>query len=196
MRCASASCRRIWPGDALSTLFTTRSSRDRSPGRPVPSRHGPGRCRRPLQDQAVPGADGRRGVEHRHHHVDVLEGVADLFVETVAEGRARTVETRGVDEDRLEPRPVQDAAHRSSRGIGPGRGDGDLGPEDLVDQGRLADVGPTDDRDESRPQRVVGHVTPVGRPRRNPSPSPTPSVSAGRYGSCPPGCLRPSPPPG
>ena len=102
-----------------------------------------------LGDVAIARTDRSAGLEQENTAVDVVERRRRRLVEAVSEGRARPVHTRRVREDDLAVRPVEDATDAGPGGMGRRRGDGDLPPEDLVEQGRLADVRPADEGDEA-----------------------------------------------
>ncbi len=53
------------------------------------------------EHHAVTGTDGRTGLNHRDHDVDVVGGGPGGVVEATAEGGLRPVQTRRVDEDDL-----------------------------------------------------------------------------------------------
>ena len=71
----------------------------------------------------------------------------------------------GVHEHQLVVVPVHDTADVVARRLGTARGDRDLTPDQRVRQGRLADVGAPDDRDEAGAEvlREVRHLDGRGR---------------------------------
>ena len=146
---------------AWSTLFTTTNNAD-----PVVSRRTPavgltvgdtGALGAACQHQSVTGTDGGGGVEHRHHHVEITQSPRHVLVEALAQRTAGAMQARGVDEHHLHTGTVQHAAHGPAGGVGAGRGDGDLGTEDLVDERRLPDVGTAHHRHEPRVEGNVAH---------------------------------------
>ena len=108
-------------------------------------------------DELVAGADALVGGQAEEHDVDLGEGLAHHVVESLAQQRARAVVSGGVHEHQLVVIPVHDAADVVARRLGTARGDRNLAPDQRVRQGRLADVGAPDDRNEAGAE-VLGEV--------------------------------------
>ena len=116
-------------------------------------------------DELVAGTDALVGGQAEKHDVDLGEGLAHHVVESLTQQRARAVVSGGVHEYQLVVVPVHDAANVVARRLGTARGDRDLAPDQRVRQGRLADVGAPDDRDEAGAEvlREVRHLDGRGR---------------------------------
>ena len=116
-------------------------------------------------DELVAGADALVGGQAEEHDVDLGECLAHHVVGALAQQRARAVVSGGVHEHQLVVVPVHDAADVVASRLGTARGDRDLAPDQRVRQGRLADVGAPDDRDEAGAEvlRKVRHLDGRGR---------------------------------
>ena len=116
-------------------------------------------------DELVAGTDALVGGQAEEHDVNLGEGLAHHIVESLAQQRARAVVSGGVHKHQLVVVPVHDAADVVARRLGTARGDRDLAPDQRVRQGRLADVGAPDDRDEAGAEvlREVRHLDGRGR---------------------------------
>ena len=108
-------------------------------------------------DELVAWTDALVGGQAEEHDVDLGEGLAHHIVEALAQQRAGTVVSGGVDEHQLVVIPVHDAADVVAGRLGATRGDRDLSPDQGVRQGRLADIGTPDDGDEAGAE-VLGEV--------------------------------------
>src|SRR5690606_11178767 len=97
---------------------------------------------------AVRDADDR--VEHEQRDVRLGEALPRGLHHALAEQVARLVQPRRVDEQELHARSRLDAEVPVARRVRLRRDDRALGPEDRVEQRRLADVRPADERDEAR----------------------------------------------
>jgi len=87
-------------------------------------------------------------IDDENHHVDVLQrGGRGAVHVAVERGLAVLVQARGIDIDRLHAALGLDAEHVVTGGLRLARGDRQLLPENMVEQGRLADVRPADDSD-------------------------------------------------
>ena len=108
--------------------------------------HGVGR--HPLRHPAVAASQRLGGVEHQHHDVDVADGRLGGHVEPLAQGGAGLVDAGRVHEHGLGVRPVEHPLDPVARRLGLVRDDGDLVPEDAVEERRLSHVGPPDEAHE------------------------------------------------
>ena len=107
-----------------------------------------------VDDEAVAGAGLLVGREADRDDVDLGQRGLHQVVEPLAEQGARAVETGGVDQDQLGVVTVHDAAHDGARRLRLVGGDHHLAADQRVGQGRLAGVGPADERHE--PALVLG----------------------------------------
>ena len=110
-----------------------------------------------------PGPTGGVRLDDDAHHVDLGERRERALVRSLTEQRARLVHTGSVEEHDLVGRCGADAADLVARRLRLVGDDRDLAPDDAVHERRLADVGPADDRDETRMERrdLVAHAAPA-----------------------------------
>jgi hypothetical protein len=102
-------------------------------------------------DEAVPGADALLPVDDEQHHVGIGQLALDSPLHALGQRVAGTLHARQIDEDQLPFRLEVggDPADRAAGGLRSHRDDRDLGPDQGVDQSRLADVGTSGEPDEA-----------------------------------------------
>src|SRR5487761_2116954 len=118
-----------------------------------------GVLRQACRDEAIAWTDRGRRLDDQDVDVDVGDRRGGGLIQPSAELGARAVHAGRIDEDDLEVLTVQHAANRGPRGVRIPRRDGDLLAENLIQQRGLADVRPTDDRDEPRANLGLGDLT-------------------------------------
>ena len=100
-------------------------------------------------------------IDHQHHDVGVARPAPGRLHHGPVETAARGEDAGRVDEHELARALDGDAAQRHARRLHLVADDRDLGPDQRIDQGRLAGVGRTDDRDEAAaglcPRRRLTH---------------------------------------
>ena len=127
------------------------------------------RARRQQADHRAIGSGGAAGLDHQHRRVDVGEALGHRAVHPLVEPRAvPRLKAGRVDEDDLGVRRRQDPGDAVARRLRLLRGDADLLADQAIEQRRLADVRPADDRH-------VAAAEPAARRARQP-----PRDAAGR----------------
>ena len=121
-----------------------------------------------IRDPLVAGADGLGRVDEEGDDVDVGQRLKGRFVELLAQRVLGFVDTRRVHDDHLHVTGVVDSPEAMARGLRRTRGDGELLPHDVVEQRRLAGIGPADERHEATAKgigvdRLAGTVADTGR---------------------------------
>ena len=110
-------------------------------------------------DEAVTGADALAGAEHEEDRVHIGKGAVDRVLHALGQRVERALEARQVDEHCLPVltvrRAVGDAEDAPPRGLRLVADDRDLAAAEGIDEGRLADVGPASDRDESAAHQTL-----------------------------------------
>src|SRR5439155_15476056 len=106
-----------------------------------------------VSHEPVTPSERCRGIQHQAGDVDVGQRRRRRVVEALSEQRAGFVDAGRVDEHDLGIRAVQNATDLGAGGLRLVRDDGDLGAEDAVEQGGLADVRAPHERGEARPHR-------------------------------------------
>ena len=98
-----------------------------------------------------PGPDALLAVDHEEDDVGVGQLALDPALHPLGEDVARALHAGKVDEDELALglEVGGDAADRPARRLRPAGDDRDVGADEGVDQGRLADVGPAGEPDEA-----------------------------------------------
>ncbi len=104
-----------------------------------------------LCDEAVPGPDSLARGEDEHYAFDVLERRVDRALHALGERVERPLESRQVGEYELVVVAVRDAEDAPARRLGLVGDDRDLPAAERVHEGRLPDVRPPGEGDESRP---------------------------------------------
>ena len=130
-----------------------------------------GACRQQADHRTI-GVRGPSRLDHEDRRVDVGEALRDRLVHPVVQARAvLRLESRRVDEDELRIGPGHDTGDAMARRLRLPRRDADLRADQAIDQRRLADVRPADDRDvaaaKALRRRRVSHRV---RHRARPSP--------------------------
>ena len=108
-------------------------------------------------DIAVDGSEALPHVEQEDDHVGLVDGNLRLRLNRRSGGvfRAVQVKARGVDHRELPTAPVGDAIQPVSGEAGLGVDDRLLPADHAVEEGRLADVWTTDDRDDRPSHRSI-----------------------------------------
>src|ERR1700683_2589130 len=132
-------------GRSRSLLLTaTRAGARRAGGADAPQR------------QVVLGSPASR-FHHEYHEVSIVQGAVGGAVHGLVEGAAGLgVQPGGVDEGDLRLRHVEDADDAVAGGLRPRRDDAQAYADQRIQQRRLADVGPADERGEAAAERRRG----------------------------------------
>ena len=128
--------------------------------------------RHSLGDEPIASPQRHRGVDHQAHEIDSAQRVGRGRVEARAESTHRLVDAGRVDEHDLHVRPREHPSYLRPRRLRFVGDDRDLRAENVVEQRRLPDVGPPDQRHEPRSEAHSEELTARLRPRRAPNRDP------------------------
>ena len=102
-----------------------------------------------LQNHVVGRRPGQL-VDHEHHHINIDQRRVGSFVHVAVECTGLVfVHARGIDVDRLDRAVGFDAQYLVARGLRFAGSNTELLAKNMVEQCRLAHIGPTDDRHEA-----------------------------------------------
>ncbi len=97
------------------------------------------------EDEAIARAETLGGVQDDERGVDLREGVVDGVLHTPRERVERLLKAWQVEKDDLTALQIDDARDTATRRLRVIRDDAHLTTDEPIDEGRLADVGPTED---------------------------------------------------
>jgi len=106
-----------------------------------------------------------RGIEHEHHHAGNLQCLLRAVHQHPVHQPALLMQSRGVQKNDLSVRIGQNAGDLVARGLGLGRDNGYLLPQQGVEQGRFTRIGRPGQDGEAAATFSVLHESPHGRGR-------------------------------
>src|SRR5690554_489883 len=99
-----------------------------------------------------------RAVDHEEHHVDIAQYLGGTAVHEAVEGLLGVlVQAGGIHVDGLDIVLGLDSQQGVPGGLGLARGDRQLLSQDMVEQRRLAHIGPPDDCHIAATRRLIAH---------------------------------------
>ena len=124
-------------------------------------------ARRQQRQHRAVGVGQFHRLQHDNDRIDAADAVAHRAVHSLVQARAmRGLESRRIDEEELRRRRCHDAEDAMSRRLRLARGDRYARSDQCIDQGRFADIRPTDDGDvaAAKPGGGIRHRSPARRP--------------------------------